>query len=253
MRNHYQELGVEFGASEEEIKKQYRKLALRYHPDKNEGSKTAEESFKRIASAYEILSNPVKRQAYDSSYLRYYHSSAQNEGPAETSPPDGAATEEESRPRPRTATFSESLWSGQYIWLLVVNLFIIVVFVFGEMRRESKPSSSGLHYWDGYKWKEKSSEQVMKEVIEAFKNNEYILASDSAALRKEAGVTSELLTVLHQGEKITLINKERGRWWLVSADDNRGYIDSSHLRKETHQKRPIEPVPKPALGPRADR
>lgn len=64
-RDYYEILGVAKTASEEEIKKAYRKKAIQYHPDKNPGDKAAEEKFKEAAEAYEILSNAEKRQRYD--------------------------------------------------------------------------------------------------------------------------------------------------------------------------------------------
>src|SRR5205809_2386591 len=64
-RDYYDVLGVDRSAGEEEIKKAYRKLALKYHPDKNPGDKTAEEKFKELGEAYEALSDPQKRAAYN--------------------------------------------------------------------------------------------------------------------------------------------------------------------------------------------
>jgi molecular chaperone DnaJ len=64
-RDYYDVLGVAKGADADELKKAYRKMAIKYHPDKNEGDKAAEEKFKEAAEAYEVLSNPEKRQRYN--------------------------------------------------------------------------------------------------------------------------------------------------------------------------------------------
>ncbi|MBW1679156.1 MAG: DnaJ domain-containing protein, partial [Deltaproteobacteria bacterium] len=64
-RNYYDILGVKRNATEDELKKAYRKLALQYHPDRNKGDKAAEEKFKEISEAYAVLSDKNKRAQYD--------------------------------------------------------------------------------------------------------------------------------------------------------------------------------------------
>ena len=64
-RDYYEVLGVEKGVSEEDLKKAYRKLAMKYHPDRNPGDKDAEAAFKEINEAYSVLSDADKRKKYD--------------------------------------------------------------------------------------------------------------------------------------------------------------------------------------------
>jgi molecular chaperone DnaJ len=75
-RDYYEILGVQKGASQDEIKKAYRKVAMQYHPDRNPGDKAAEEKFKEAAEAYEVLSDADKRAQYD----RFGHAGVQGNG-----------------------------------------------------------------------------------------------------------------------------------------------------------------------------
>jgi len=75
-RDYYEVLGVSRQADEDEIKKAYRQLALKFHPDRNPGNKEAEEHFKEAAEAYEVLHDPQKRRIYDT----YGHEGLQGSG-----------------------------------------------------------------------------------------------------------------------------------------------------------------------------
>ncbi len=80
--DYYQTLGVSKTASADEIKKAYRKLAVKYHPDKNPGDKSAEEKFKQVSEAYDVLSDPKKRKQYDQFGSDYFRAGGASAGGA---------------------------------------------------------------------------------------------------------------------------------------------------------------------------
>ena len=75
-RDYYEVLGVDKSANPDQIKSAYRKLAVKFHPDKNKGDKTAEEKFKEASEAYHVLSNTERKQSYDN----FGHAAFENGG-----------------------------------------------------------------------------------------------------------------------------------------------------------------------------
>jgi len=121
MKDYYEILGVSRTAEISEIKKAYRKLAFKYHPDHNKGNKKKEELFKEINNAFEVLSDPAQRRAYDFLLANYY-TYTRTEYTASSQ--SDTASEPEQKPRPKrkpkpkpekeTATESKEEFHKQY-------------------------------------------------------------------------------------------------------------------------------------------
>ncbi len=94
MINHYHILGIDREASAEEIKKAYRKLSMKFHPDKNEGDQYFEEWTKKVNAAYEILSNTEKKSAYDFALGQVMEKKETAKPPAPTDNPEMALLKE---------------------------------------------------------------------------------------------------------------------------------------------------------------
>lgn len=120
MKNHYELLNISENASYEEIKSAYRKLAIRYHPDKNPNNPHAEELFKKIAIAYDTLSSPAKKSRYDAilSYQQFQSFSQQT------------TDQYRSYTRPTTYQYNKPVYTPYYrkgSWLNLSNKHFIAV------------------------------------------------------------------------------------------------------------------------------
>ena len=102
-KDYYQILGLNKSASAAEIKKAYRKLALEHHPDRNKGDKASEEKFKEVTKAYEVLSDPNKKQTYD----QFGHSAFEQGGPSGPGGAGGPFGSQSGRQGPFTYTYTQ--------------------------------------------------------------------------------------------------------------------------------------------------
>src|SRR5476651_1658487 len=112
-KDYYKVLGVKKDASTDEIKKAYRKLAVKSHPDKNPGNKAAEEKFKEANEANEVLGNPEKRKKYDDlgeNWQHYQQNPNAGRGGRPNGPPGGFSTEEFYGDGSQFSSFFESIF-----------------------------------------------------------------------------------------------------------------------------------------------
>ena len=129
MRDYYKILRLKFGASDTEIKKQYRKLASIYHPDKNGSSKKSEEDFKVIANAYQTLSNKKSREVYDLQYKenfkRPYFEQNHQYGPS-----DKREYSKQASQRSKEYQESKSFKSNYRLFWFILYIVLIIYFFY---------------------------------------------------------------------------------------------------------------------------
>lgn len=140
MINHYEILNVKFDATADEIKKQYRKLAKIYHPDKNGGSKSAEERFKEIQNAYEILSDENKRALYDTQYWYFQQGGSQYDNSSSNPDQNYQPTNDPSHPQ---FIYDKSEWKFQFWAFIVLG---IIYYFYTEITRPTIKPFENVHF-----------------------------------------------------------------------------------------------------------
>jgi tetratricopeptide (TPR) repeat protein len=150
--NHYQVLGVPRHASPDSIKKAYKTLAKKYHPDVNPGSAFYEDHFKKITAAYAILSDPNKRQTYDTKLYRVEHPPVQR-----TAQPRPAAPQRTKRTAPvqAQASFSFSLSMPSKQNLIIIGIILLLVAGGYTLFHAMNRLSSNNHYELGLECEQK--------------------------------------------------------------------------------------------------
>jgi len=121
MKNYYEILQLKNFSTDKEIKKSFRQLAVKYHPDKNKGRKDFEERFKEIANAYEILNDPIKKRDFDFQLSQRDLNYKQSETPNQTySQPKYQNNHENRKEETKTSASKAPIF-----WVVVIILFII--------------------------------------------------------------------------------------------------------------------------------
>jgi curved DNA-binding protein CbpA len=224
MTNFYQILEIESNATEEQIKKAYRKLSLKWHPDKNKGSKEAEEKFKEISRAYQVLSDSATRNLYD-----IYGEEFDNFGSGDSS---SSATDEIRREYAE----AEAKKQGLRKEMLVVQMRgLSIMLVIDEFMEHIQITENDLdaNLWNSYEsWKEKMRSLSFEEV-DAFRE-EMIMAIRKASKEKEEKPVDEGDSVKNDAiGRIENLLKKRGISTQELELNNRDYKEAINNAGET--------------------
>lgn len=134
MEDYYKILKLNYGASDHEIKKHYRKLAMIYHPDKNKGDKKSEDVFKKVVEAYETLSNKKKREAYN---IKYYYYSNRFNNPNSEKNEKKYHSYESNTTKENNAThnkFGSLFYTKRVYWFILLG---IIIFYFLSIEKKT--------------------------------------------------------------------------------------------------------------------
>src|SRR5690349_17250046 len=129
MKDYYLILGIEPNATLEDIKKAYREMSLKYHPDKNKGDKYFEERFKDIKEAYDILSDNVSRQNYDYQWLHYFRKKKENTEYKTTKTTNSSSPTPESSPKRQLGNTVKPRRSINFLLLIVLIALILYTLI----------------------------------------------------------------------------------------------------------------------------
>ncbi len=125
MEDYYKILKLNFGASSNEIKRQFRILAKKYHPDKNKGDKKSEELFKKILEAYQTLSDFQSKENYDIKYEKF--KSSYNYTNSKGSNNEGYAKSNQTHSHENTK--SKTYFSKRSIWFFILAIILLIVLI----------------------------------------------------------------------------------------------------------------------------
>jgi len=121
MKNYYEILQIENFATDGEIKKSFRQLAIKYHPDKNKGRKDFEEKFKEIANAYEILTDPIKKRDFDFRLSQH----DQNKRTTGTTRTNYSEPKQPTNTKSQKEEKKEEGSKASIFWIIAIVIFII--------------------------------------------------------------------------------------------------------------------------------
>lgn len=207
MTNYYEILGVQKTASYAELKSAYRNLAVAYHPDKNPGSIQAEEIFKRINEAYQIVSDPAKRSRYDAT-LEYQQYFAEQQRQAAYKQYDFSQTyynpgKNNARANASTTASVDRDWKKSWLNLSNKNFYIVLflasVFVFGVI--------GTANYVQAERDKEAALRLLQREQVvvntkhiveEALANNDFVTALQTLEQMEQDNVDAFTVTYLYE-------------------------------------------------------